>query len=213
MHAAPAFRMADRDDMIAFMSARRFATLVVGGPEGPVAAHLPLLVEQVGDGAIVLAGHLARNNPVGALAQSGGRALVLFHGADAYVTPSLYPSKAAHGKVVPTWNYVAVEAAGILTAVTDPAPLLAHVEALTGEMETGAAAPWAVSDAPDDYIHKLLAAIIGVRVAVDRIEGMRKLSQNRPEPDRASVQAGFAQSSNPAAQALAQAMSRDIAAT
>lgn len=208
MHAAPAFRMNDDEEMIAFISARRFATLVVAAETGPVAAHLPLLVERDGE-KLILAGHLAANNPVVAHAKAGAQALVLFHGADAYVTPSLYLSKREHGKVVPTWNYIAVEAAGALTAVTDTAALRAHLEVMTDTMEASASAPWAVSDAPEDYLARQLAAIVGVRLAVRRLEGIRKISQNRPEADRAGVQAGFANSNDPNAQLLAREMTRD----
>ncbi len=208
MYAQPPFRIDDVGELTAFVAARRFATLVVSGREGPVAAHLPMIL-QPGEGPGMLEGHVARSNPVAAIAACGGRALALFHGSDAYVTPSLYPSKQEHGRVVPTWNYIAVEVGGVLEAFSEPAELRAHVSLLTNVMESGADAPWAVSDAPDDYIAKMTGAITGLRLRVDHIEGMRKLSQNRSEPDRAGVLAGFSNSPHSSARDLAALMSKD----
>ncbi|MBI1359996.1 MAG: FMN-binding negative transcriptional regulator [Alphaproteobacteria bacterium] len=210
MYAQPSFRISDANELKAFIAARRFGTLVVSGPEGPVAAHLPMIL-QPGEGHGVLEGHVARSNPVAGLAAAGGRAIALFHGSDAYVTPSLYPSKREHGRTVPTWNYIAVEAGGALEAFSDPAELRTHVAELTDLMESDAETPWAVSDAPDDYISKMTGAITGLRLRIDRIEGMRKLSQNRPEPDRAGVLAGFSNSPHPSARDLADHMSKDTA--
>jgi transcriptional regulator len=210
MHAAPAFRMDDTDAMAAFIEARHFATLVVSGEDGPVAAHIPMIVNRDAAGAPVsLEGHVARNNPLAAVAARPVRGLAIFTGADAYVTPSLYLSKREHGKVVPTWNYMAVHVSGAVEAFDDAGSLLAQVSRITDMMEQPAAVPWKVSDAPDDYVAKMLNAITGVRLKIDAIEGIRKLSQNRSEADRASVLNAFTHSNDHGARQLAAEMIKE----
>ena len=210
MHAAPAFRMDDREAMAAFIEARHFATLVVSDEAEPVAAHIPMIVNRDAAGApLSLEGHVARNNPLAAIAARPVRALAIFAGADAYVTPSLYLSKREHGKVVPTWNYVAVHVSGEVEAFDDVDALLAQVNRITDMMEQPAVVPWKVSDAPDDYVAKMLGAITGVRLKIDAIEGIRKLSQNRSEADRASVLNGFTHSNDHAARQLAAEMIKE----
>lgn len=209
MHAQPAFRMTGQNDMAAFIAARRFATLVVAGPDRLQAAHIPMILHTDDAGAPrLLEGHVARNNPVAAIA-TGTRALAIFRGPDAYVTPALYPTKREHGRVVPTWNYIAVEVSGRVEAFTDAADLRRQIEALTDMMEGDADAPWAVSDAPDDYIAKMINGITGLRLHVETVEGVRKLSQNRAEADRAGVIAGFSHSTDAAARALANEMTKE----
>jgi transcriptional regulator len=205
MYTQPAFRMDEDSEMAAFIEARRFATLIVSGDDGPLAAHVPMIPLRDAAGRVTaLEGHVAKGNPVAASA-ADGKALAVFHGPDAYVTPSLYPSKREHGRAVPTWNYIAVQVRGRLETFSGD-ELHRHVSALTDRMERDADAPWAVSDAPGDYVAKLLNAIVGVRLTVERIEGARKLSQNKSEPDRAGVQAGFSHSPHAAARDLAAEM-------
>jgi transcriptional regulator len=211
MHAAPAFRMDDETEMATFIAARHFATLVVSGEPGPLAAHIPMLLNRDASGRpVTLEGHVARNNPIAAGVGGGARALAIFSGADAYVTPSLYLSKREHGKVVPTWNYMAVHVTGAISTFNDPGALHDQVSRITDMMEQPAAVPWKVTDAPDDYVAKMLGAIIGVRVTIESIEGIAKLSQNRPEADRAGVLNGFTHSPDPAARQLAAEMTRKV---
>lgn len=211
MYAQPAFRMDDQAEMAALIEARHFATLVVSGENGPVAAHIPMILQRDAEGRIAtLEGHVARGNPVAALAAAGAPALAIFSGADAYVTPSLYLSKREHGKVVPTWNYIAVHVTGAVKAFNDADSLLDQVNRITDMMEQPAAVPWKVSDAPDDYIAKLLNAITGVRLHIDSIEGIAKLSQNRPEGDRAGVLNGFLHSPDHAARELAAEIQKKV---
>jgi len=139
-----------------------------------------------------LRGHLARANPQGRATVPNSTALAVFLGPEAYVTPAWYPTKAQTHKVVPTWNYVAVHAAGTLRWFDDPDRLLALVTELTESQEEGRSAPWAVSDAPADYIKSTLRGIIGFELAITRLDGKWKLSQNRAAPDRAGVAAGLA---------------------
>jgi len=209
MHAPAHFRMDDREAMAAFIEARHFATLVVSGPNGPQAAYAPMLLNRDADRQPVsLECHLARNNPVAALVATDARALAIFHGADAYVTPSLYLSKREHGKVVPTWNYVSVEVAGEAVAFDDAASLQAQIARMTDVMEQPSAAPWAVSDAPADYVARMINGIIGIRMAIDGIEGVRKLSQNKSEGDRAGVLNGLTHSNDPSARQVAAEMTK-----
>ncbi len=210
MYALPAFRVDDTSDLAAFIEARRFATLIVSGESGPQAAHIPMIINRDATGAPVsLEGHVARGNPVAGLSARPTRALAIFSGADAYVTPSLYLSKREHGKVVPTWNYIAIHVAGVLEAFSNADALRQQVSRITDTMEQPAAAPWAVSDAPEDYIAKMLNAITGVRLTIEAIEGVRKLSQNRPEGDRAGVLNGLTRSSDPSARQLAAEMTKE----
>ena len=211
MYAQPAFRMDDREEMASLVAARPFATLIVSGEAGPVAAHIPMILKRDAGGSIVsLEGHVARGNPLAAAVAGPVRALAIFSGADAYVTPSLYLSKREHGKVVPTWNYIAVHVSGVLETFNDAAALRDQVARITDMMEQAAAVPWKVTDAPDDYISRMLNAITGVRLTIDAIEGISKLSQNRPEGDRTGVLNGFQHSNDHAARQLAAEMTKKV---
>jgi len=211
MRAAPAFRVEDTTELAAFIKARHFAMLVVSGESGPQAAHIPMILNRDPSGKTVsLEGHVARNNPLAAIAAQPVRALAIFMGADAYVTPSLYLSKRQHGKVVPTWNYIAVHVSGVVEAFTDADALHQQVSRMTDMMEQPVPAPWAVSDAPDEYVAKMLNAITGLRLQIEAIDGIRKLSQNRPDGDRAGVLNGFTHSSDPSARQLASEMSKEV---
>ncbi len=207
MFIPPPFRMTSGSETAEFIASHRFASIVMNGPDGPVAAHVPMLVEVDDKGEVsALVGHVARANPFAALAGAGHRALAIFQGADAYVSPGWYPSKAEHGRAVPTWNYMAVEASGPITMFEERQGLLDVVTRLSDVMETGSDAPWSVDAAPRAFIDGLLNAISGIRIQVDKIEGKAKLSQNKPEFDHAGVVSGLAASSQNGAQAIAQAM-------
>ncbi len=210
MYNPPAFRE-DRPEVLhALIAAARLCLLVSNDAEAgvPQVSHLPLfLVPEEGERWGTLYGHLARANPHWrALGAPGARALAVLPGPEAYVSPDLYPSKREHGRVVPTWNYVAVHAAGPVEAFDDPARLRWVVERLTGRQEAGRAVPWAVSDAPEEYVRAQLRAIVGVALRIETLEGKRKLSQNRPEADRAGVLTGLAASPDPRDRELAAAM-------
>ena len=166
------------------------ATVVTVTADGLVASHVPLLLEPDPAPYGTLVGHLAKPNP-----QARGainEALAIFLGPDAYVTPSWYATKRETGKVVPTWNYVAIHAAGPIDFFDEPARLLDVVTRLTVRHESGRAAPWAVSDAPADFVQTMLKGIIGFSIRITRLEGKWKMSQNRPPADRAGVVAGLA---------------------
>lgn len=190
MYTPTAFRQDDAAALADLIAAHALATLVTSSADGLTASPLPLRLVHTTDG-LVLRGHLARANPhVAAL--HGAPALAIFSGPQAYVSPAYYPSKAAHGRVVPTWNYATVHAHGTAHVIDDPAWVRELVSALTDDHEQGRAAPWAVTDAPPDFIDGLLRAIVGVELRAVRLEGKWKLSQNRSAPDRAGVAAGLA---------------------
>ncbi len=202
MYTPPAFREDDLPTLHAMMRDTRFANLVTMTPEGLIATPLPLFIVPGEGPQGTLYGHVARANPQWKLPPAG-EALALFTGANAYVSPSWYPSKAEHHKVVPTWNYVAVHAYGQVEFFDDPARLLDIVTRLTEMHERGSATPWSVADAPPDFIAAQLKGIVGLRLPIARIEGKRKMSQNRPAADRAGVAAGLAAGDRPSDHAVA----------
>lgn len=184
MHMPPIFRNEDPREALAFIEAHPFATLAVNGDEGPVTALVPLVMDETGE---TLLGHVARINPFWKAAQADGKAVAVFKGADAYISPSSYPSKAEHGRAVPTWNYIAVEMRGTLVVETDADAMQPYLTALTDKMESHRELPWQVSDAPDGYISKLSRAIVGFQLNVNDITYVKKLSQNKSPGDKAGV--------------------------
>ncbi|MBL8479746.1 MAG: FMN-binding negative transcriptional regulator [Sterolibacteriaceae bacterium] len=172
----------------ALMRERPFATLVTQGKAGPGADHLPLHLTPDGR----LQGHVARANPLWRDA-AGSDVLAIFHGPQAYVTPSWYATKREHGRAVPTWNYVVVHARGRLRAVDDAAWLRRQLDDLVERHESGFEHPWRVDDAPADYIDKMLATIVGIEIAIVELSGKWKISQNQPATNRAGVVAGLRQ--------------------
>jgi transcriptional regulator len=191
MYVPPAFREDDPAELAAMIAAARLATLVTATPDGMIATPLPLLFDP-GEGAHgTLYGHVARANPQWRH-PADGDALALFAGPDAYVSPSWYAAKAEHGKVVPTWNYIAVHAYGPVEFFDEPDRLLAVVSRLSDLHEAGRERPWSVTDAPEAYVAAQLRGIVGLRLAITRIEGKRKLSQNRSASYRVGVATGLA---------------------
>jgi transcriptional regulator len=189
--------------MLDYMEAHPLAALVTSSSEGLIATHLPLLVDRTRGALGTLAGHVARANPQQRQAREGDEALVIFSAHDAYITPAFYPAKARDGKVVPTWNYVAVHAYGTLRFVSDPTALRRHLEALTSRHEASREQPWSVSDAPDEYIARMMGAIVGVEIEITRLEGKWKMSQNRAAEDIDGVIAGLEASGDAATREVA----------
>ena len=206
MYRPAAFRQDDLATLHAQIDASGLAVLTSAGELGLQASHLPLLLEP-GEGEFgTLYGHFARANPHWRDLASGAEALVVFSGPDAYIHPGWYPAKAEHGKVVPTWNYIAVHAWGQAEVFDEPERLLQLVSRLSDRHEQGRAQPWAVDDAPRDYIESMLRAIVGFALPIRRLEGNWKLSQNRSTRDQAGVRAGLATSANPRDHELAAQM-------
>ena len=206
MYCPAAFRQDDLPSLHAQIHASGLAIVTSSGAQGLQASHLPLLLEP-GEGEFgTLYGHFARANPHWRDLAAGAEALVVFSGADAYVHPGWYPAKAEHGKVVPTWNYIAVHAWGQAEVFDEPERLLELVSRLSERHEQGRPQPWAVSDAPRDYIDSMLRAIVGFALPIRRFEGKWKLSQNRSSNDQAGVRTGLATSNNPRDHELAARM-------
>jgi transcriptional regulator len=186
MYIPPAFAETRPDELRAIMEAASLPILVSPTAGGMVATHLPLTLQ---DDRLI--GHMARPNPHWRDVLPGSESLAIFTAADSYISPSLSPSKAETGKVVPTWNYLAVHAYGRLEIVEAPERLREIVTALTTHFETPRPKPWAVSDAPEDYIEAMLKGIVGVVLHISRLEGKAKLSQNKSRADREGMIAGL----------------------
>lgn len=206
MYTPPAFRQNDLALLHQQINACPLATLVNQGANGLQASHLPLLLAADEGEFGTLYGHFARANPHWReLLQ--GETLAIFQGPQAYISPAWYPSKAEHGKAVPTWNYIAVHARGQAQLIEDSEGLLQLVSRLSAQHEAGREQPWAVSDAPTDYIDTMLRAIVGFALPIQRLEGQWKLSQNRTAADRDGVHKGLSASPVAADQALAARLS------
>ncbi|MCG7362526.1 FMN-binding negative transcriptional regulator [Roseomonas sp. ACRSG] len=193
MYVPPAFREDDLAALHGTMQAVRLANLVTATAEGLIATPLPLFLAADEGPYGTLYGHLARGNPQWKLPPAG-EAMALFMGPDAYVSPSWYSSKKEHHKVVPTWNYIAVHAYGAAEFFEDADRLLEVVTRLTNRHEQARAEPWAVTDAPEAFIRAQLKGIVGLRLPIARLEGKRKMSQNRSLEDRVGVAAALAAS-------------------
>jgi transcriptional regulator len=199
------FEETDRARLHAAIRAHPLGTLIVLTPEGLCANHVPFVVHPELGANGTLRGHVARANTVWRDFAPDVQALAVFHGPQAYVSPSWYATKRESAKVVPTWNYIAVHAHGPLRAVEDRAWLRSQIERLTSEHEQ-APQPWRVDDAPADYVEHLLGAIVGLELAIERLVGKWKLSQNRPARDREGVAAGLIAEGSDEAAALANAL-------
>jgi transcriptional regulator len=202
MYLPAHFAQHDLAALHTLMQQHPLAALVTVGADGPTADHIPLELDPTAGPHGTLRGHVARANPLWQAA-AGTQVLAVFQGPQAYVTPSWYPSKAATHKVVPTWNYTVVHAHGVLQAVQDAPWLHALVSRLTGHHETPRSAPWAVSDAPDEYVQNMLRAIVGIEIPLTALVGKWKISQNRSEADRLGVAQGLAAEESASARAMA----------
>lgn len=196
MYIPAAFRQEDIAALHSQMRASHLPLLVSHGSQGLLASSLPLLLDSEEGRFGTLYGHFARANPQWRDLAEGGSALVVFQGPDAYVSPSWCATKAEHGKVVPTWNYVSIQASGRAEVFDDAERLLRLVSRLSDAHEAARPQPWAVSDAPDAFIEGQLKAIVGFALPIERLEGKWKLSQNRSLDDQAGVQAGLIVSQN-----------------
>lgn len=199
MYNPPLFRQTDDQALLTLIQDYPLATLITVSKDEPMAHHLPMFFQgspaenhddEVGMGRLL--GHIAKANPLWTQCHDGQAALAVFQGPDSYISPSLYPSKQEHGKVVPTWNYTVVQVAGMLRFTRDTGRLRWIVTELTRKQETRFARlwgtqPWQVSDAPEEFVAEMLGRIVGVELEIQRVEGKWKMSQNRPAPDREAV--------------------------
>ncbi|MBM3373693.1 MAG: FMN-binding negative transcriptional regulator [Betaproteobacteria bacterium] len=203
MYRVAAFREDRTEVMRQLMRSHPLATLVTAIGGQPEANHLPLLFDDDPAPQGRLIGHVARANPLWRNAGEGIDALAIFHGPQAYITPSWYATKRETGAVVPTWNYAVVHVRGRLVVHDDRDWVHQLVTRLTDAQEAPRPAPWAVGDAPPDYLERMLQAIVGIELRVESVEGKWKVSQNRPQADRAGVAAGLSAAGDDASQAMA----------
>jgi len=209
MYLPKHFAQDDSAELHALMRAHPLATLVGQRADGGLSVnHVPLLFDPSDGAHGALRGHVARANPVWHELKPGSEVVAVFHGPEAYVTPSWYASKTEHGKVVPTWNYAVVHAHGTLQAIDDAQWVRSLVGELTAAHEATRQPPWGVADAPAEYVEQMLKAIVGIRIPLQRLVGKWKLGQNRPAADREGVAQGLA--AEPGAQPMA-ALARTVA--
>ncbi len=191
MYQPPHFREDRLEVQHALMKAHPLGLLVTQGSGGLVANPLPFALDETASTHGTLRAHLSRANPQWRDFDPSQEVLVVFQGTETYITPSWYEAKREHGKVVPTWNYAIVQAYGRMKVMDDPAWLLGQVTAMTSAQEAARQEPWAVSDAPSDYLASQMKGIVGVEIEITRIEGKWKVSQNKPEADRRGIASGL----------------------
>lgn len=184
MYVRSEHRWDDRAAILALIDAHPLAAWVCTGDDGLLANHIPFLLDRERGPHGTLIGHVSRANPVWRALDGSKPSVLMFQGPQAYITPGWYPGKAEHGKVVPTWDYAVVHAHGVARAVEDPAWLLAMLNRLTDVHEAGQAQPWRVGQAPPGFIDKLIRAVVGIEIPIDRLEGKLKASQDEDMQDR-----------------------------
>jgi len=191
------------DPMHELIRAHPLATLVSHSSNGLNANHIPLHLSASPSPYGTLQGHIARANPLLDDIADGMETLAIFHGPDAYISPSWYATKKETGKVVPTWNYAVVHAYGYLRVVDNASWLRAQLDALTGDNEASFLEPWSVSDAPREYIEKMMTAIVGVEIVITKLLGKWKVSQNQPTQNQASLISALKTNGLPESEAMA----------
>lgn len=191
MYIDPRHALDDPEALQALLGKFPLGAWVCQGRDGLVANHVPFLLDRSRGPHGTLLGHVSRANPVWRELGCAARSVVMFQGAQSYITPAWYPGKAQHGRVVPTWNYVVAHAHGVARAVHDRVWLLDILNRLTDVHEAGQPAPWRVSDAPASFIDDFLGAIVGIELPIDRLEGKLKASQDEAPQDRVGTVCGL----------------------
>jgi transcriptional regulator len=190
MYLPAAFREDRLETLHALIREHPLGTLITAGAGGLLANLAPFILIDGGDKGILRA-HIARANDQVEALRSGAETLVVFQGPQAYISPSWYAAKAEHGRVVPTWNYVVVQARGTARLIEDASWIRAQIDELTASQENRRPEPWKVSDAPEPFIAGQIGAIVGVEIPIASIEGKWKVSQNRSAADRKGVVEGL----------------------
>jgi transcriptional regulator len=209
MYQPPLHRKDDLEAQHALIRAQPLGLLVSMGPNGLEANSIPFLIDATASKLGTLRAHMARANGQWRSLDGSNEALVIFQGPDRYISPNWYATKRETGKVVPTWNYVMVQARGRPRAIEDPTWLRAQIEELTQTHEGRRPAPWSVGDAPADFVAMQIKAIVGVEMEIVSIEGKWKASQNRPAADREGVIAGLQAESEPMALDMAEIVRKE----
>lgn len=216
MYIPPAHRLPDEAAIPALVAQHPLAAWVCATADGLSVNHLPFMLVRGADGRDTLLAHVSRANPVWRALVPEQPSVVIFRGPEAYITPGWYPGKTAHGRVVPTWNYLAAHAHGTARVVADRESLVALLTRLTDVQEAAQPAPWRLQDAPGDYIDALLRAIVGIEITVQRWEARLKASQDEDLADRhgtvAGLQAQLGDNAQRMAALVADAIARDSAA-
>ena len=206
MFQPPMFKENDIDILQNMARSFPFATLFAKSDGKLSADHIPVLLHDDGTALGQMRGHIAKANPLFLTETKSLDVLVVFQGPSAYISPSWYASKSEHGRAVPTWNYISVQAHGVLRFTHDRAWLLAHLNTLTDTFEQTQEHPWSVADAPSDYIDALLHGLVGLEIEVASLTGQYKLSQNKSPVDKAGVIEGLGSQGIPEAHAIAALM-------
>ena len=199
MYVSKHHKLNDHDAVLALMEAHPLGAWVCHAKEGLLANHVPFYLDRTRGPHGTLLGHVARANSVWRALSADTPSVVMFQGAQSYITPGWYPGKAEHGKVVPTWNYVVAHAHGTARVVEDPIWMLNMLNRLTDTQESGQTSPWRVEDAPPDFIQKLMRGIVGIEIPIDRLDGKLKASQDEDTQDRHGTVKGL--QSSPSQQA------------
>ncbi len=201
MYIPTPHRETDPSVLQALIQAHPLGTWVTLTDAGLVANHVPFLWDPEGGGRLVA--HVARDNPIWSTFSTTVESVIVFQGAEAYITPSWYPSKHQHGKAVPTWNYAVVHVYGSPRAIQDRDWLIWVLTQLTDGHESGRVHPWQMSDAPASFLDRLIDNIVGIEIPITHMEGKWKVSQNRSQSDRAGVVSGLLDQQDPNATAMA----------
>lgn len=203
MYVHPRHRLTDRDTLFALLDAHPLGAWVCQGRSGLVANPVPFLLDRHRGPWGTLIGHVARANPVWRELGPAVPSVVMFQGPQAYISPGWYPGKAAHGEVVPTWNYVVAQAHGVARVVEDRAALIDLLRRLTAAHEATRPVPWSMADAPAPYIERMLRAIVGIEIPIERLVGKLKASQDEDLPDRHGTVRGLRDNADGAGRAMA----------
>ncbi len=205
MYVPNHFKEDDTEKLYQYIRDYSFGMLVIADDQGIEVNHVPFYLSVEEDGSLgSLQCHLARSNRVWERIENSRCVLAIFQGPNAYVSPSWYPTKADSGRVVPTWNYLAIHVEGHAQVIQDPLWLKEHLCQLTHQHEVGRAEPWAVDDAPQEYTEGLMRGIIGIEIEIEKLTGKLKASQNQPEFNQAGVKAGLKDDKTPHACAISE---------
>lgn len=203
MYVNPLHRLTDRETLFALMESHPLGAWVCHGRDGLVANHVPFQLDRSRGPFGTLIGHVSRANSVWRDLASAGPSVVLFQGAQAYITPGWYPGKEEHGEVVPTWNYAVAHAHGVARVVDDRNWVFDMLRRLTEVHEAPRPSPWSISDAPAPFMDKMLRAIVGIEIPINRLEGKLKASQDEAMPDRLGTVRGLREQACDRARAMA----------
>ncbi len=211
MYVSKHHQLNDRDAVFALMETHPLGAWVCQSKEGLVANHVPFFLDRTRGPHGTLMGHVARANSVWRQLASDTPSVVMFQGAQSYITPGWYPGKAEHGKVVPTWNYVVAHAHGTAQVIEDPHWMLGMLNRLTDAQESRQTCPWRVGDAPPDFIDKLMRGIVGIEISIDRLDGKLKASQDEDVQDRHGTVRGLQSNHNGASREMAELVLNTLA--